>query len=76
MPPIPPDFERMRKIRQAAEGAALQVALGHEAAGRNPFPAGTRDAVLWMTSFNARLMEFETEAFAPAPAVPSPMLHA
>ena len=76
MAPSHVDFERMRKIRQAAEAAALQVALGREAAGRNPYAAGTRDAVLWMTSFNARLMEFETEAFAPAPAVPSPMRHA
>ena len=76
MAPSHVEFERMRNIRQAAEGAALQVALGREPAGRNPFPAGTRDAVLWRTAFNARLMEFETEAFAPAPAVPSAMLHA
>ena len=71
MAPLPPDFERMRQVGRAADEAALQVALGREAAGRNPFPAASGEAVLWAKSFNARLMEFETEAFAPAPAVPA-----
>lgn len=62
--------DEVRRIRQEAEEAALQVALGATAAGRNPHAAGTRQAVLWTTSFNLRLMELETEAFAPVPPVP------
>jgi hypothetical protein len=65
------DMDRVRAVRQAAEEAALQVALGHAACGRNPFRQPSREAVLWGTSFNARLMELETEAFAPMPAVPA-----
>lgn len=62
--------DEVRRIRQHAEEAALQVALGTAAAGRNPHAAGTRQWVLWTTSFNLRLMELETEAFAPVPPVP------
>jgi hypothetical protein len=61
--------QRALRVRGAAEAAALRVALGLEPAAENPFEAGTRDAVLWTTSYHARLMELETEAFAPAPAV-------
>jgi hypothetical protein len=62
--------DEVRRIRQHAEEAALQVALGTAAAGRNPHQEGTRQWVLWTTSFNLRLMELETEAFAPVPPVP------
>jgi len=64
------NVDEVRRIRQDAEEAALQVALGSAAAGRNPHAAGTRQWVLWTTSFNLRLMELETEAFAPVPPVP------
>jgi len=64
-------FERVGEIRRAAEDAALQVALGRAGSSRNPYRERSREAVLWTTSFSARLMEFETEAFAPAPAAPA-----
>lgn len=63
-------LEQAARIRAAAEEAALHVALGEPSAARNPYSRGTREHVLWTTSFHARLMELETEAFAPAPAVP------
>lgn len=63
-------LERVQQIRQGAEDAALAVALGRIGTDNNPYPVGTRQHVLWTTSFHAKLMEFETEAFAPAPAHP------
>lgn len=65
-------IERAQQIRQRAERAALAVALGRAASDNNPYPPGTRQHVLWTTSFHAKLMEFETEAFAPAPPPPNP----
>ena len=68
-------LEQAARIRATAEEAALDVALGKQAAPANPYRHGTREHVLWTTSFHARLMELETEAFAPAPAVPVHALH-
>lgn len=64
-------LEQAARIRAAAEEAALHVALGEQRMPANPYRLGTRENVLWTTSFHARLMELETEAFAPAPAVPA-----
>lgn len=69
-------LEQSARIRAAAEEAALRVALGELAGPRNPYSRGTREHVLWTTSFHARQMELETEAFAPAPAVPGFSLQA
>lgn len=55
------DQDTVRLIRAAAERAAQRVAGGNRAAGRNPYRPGTREFVLWTTSFHSRLMEFEDD---------------
>lgn len=56
------DQDTARLIRQAAERAAVRVARGRRTAGRNPYRPGTREFVLWTTSFHARLMDMEGES--------------
>jgi hypothetical protein len=43
----------VRVIRRRAEHAAWRVAHGELHHARNPFPAGTRQHVLWTSSFHA-----------------------
>lgn len=56
-------------VRAAAQDAALRIALGVRPSAANPYAPGSRESTLWARSFTTRLMELETEAFAPAPAV-------
>jgi hypothetical protein len=53
------DQDTGRLIREAAERAAARVARGRCPAARNPYRPGTREFVLWTTSFHARLIEME-----------------
>lgn len=48
-------------IRAQAEEAARAVADGDESAARNPFAEGTRDYVLWLTSYHLALAQLHEQ---------------
>lgn len=59
--------ERVTLISQDAQAAARQAAFCGQAKMPNPYPARTREFVLWEATFYSALSDFAELAAEPAP---------
>ena len=69
-PGMPPAY--LQFIRRDAEEAARRTCLNRAPEPANPYPAGTREFVVWGTSFHIAMTEL-AEPPAPPSSAPAPL---